>query len=84
MNSMEQPREPKFYPNEHVLASHESSSKDASSEATKSETLQEMVERFNTSENNFICGEALKIYFRTQNEEIALKALKLLRKASQW
>ncbi len=84
MRETEQPREPKFYPNESVLPIYESSSKDNSYGAKKSETLQEMAERFNANEGNFICGEALRIYFRTENEETALRALELLERAARY
>ena len=50
---------------------------------TESETLQEMTERFNTNKIAFICSEALKIYFRTKNEDTALKVLELLERAAR-
>ena len=81
---MEQPNEPKFYLNESVLPIYESSSKDNSYGAVESETLQEMIERFNENNIGFICGEALKIYFRAENEETVIRALELLERAAQY
>lgn len=50
----------------------------------EAETLDEMTERFNTNNISFICREALKIYFRTENEETAVRALELLERAAQY
>lgn len=50
----------------------------------KTETLQEMVERFNRDESNFIRVEALKIYSQTEKEESALKALEILERAVRY
>lgn len=47
------------------------------------ESLQKMTERFNANEKSFICGETLKIFFQTKNEETALRALELLERAAQ-
>ena len=50
----------------------------------EAKTLDEMTERFNTNNISFICREALKIYFRTENEETAVRALELLERAAQY
>lgn len=43
----------------------------------------ELIDKFNDNDKSFICSETLKIFYRTQNEEIALRALELLAKAAQ-
>ncbi len=47
------------------------------------ENVEEVTSRFNENSGSFICAEALKIYVRAANDEVALKALELLEKAAQ-
>ena len=49
----------------------------------KSETFEEMTARFNNDQGTFICTEALKIFHKAENEEIALEALRILERAAQ-
>lgn len=47
------------------------------------ETFDETAKRFNKDEKTFICTEALRLFYQTENDEIALEALKLLESAAQ-
>lgn len=45
--------------------------------------IEEVVDRFNTDKQNFICTEALKIFCQTKDDDTALRALELLTEAAQ-
>lgn len=49
----------------------------------RNETFEEMVVRFNKDERTFICTEALRVFYQTEDGKTALEALKLLESAAQ-
>lgn len=48
-------------------------------ENKEKETLKQAIERFDENDRQFICTEAFKIFYKTEDEKIALEALKLLK-----
>ena len=73
---MEQPRGP-------VQSAGNSSLVNGEQGMVNKGSLEETMEKFNDNKQSFICTEALKIFYKTQHEEIAIRALELLEKAAQ-
>ncbi len=48
----------------------------------KGEVIEEMAEKFNKDARQFIIDEAFGIYYKTDDEGIALEALKLLERVT--
>ena len=71
MNNLEYPREPEFYQKEGLTI------------PVNIETFEEMIERFNKNNVNFIETESLKTLYNSEKEEIRLEALKILVSAAQ-
>lgn len=49
----------------------------------RKETFEEITKRYNSESGVFIQTEALRVFYKTESEEIKLDALKLLWKAAQ-
>ncbi|MDE6052189.1 MAG: hypothetical protein K2G55_00200 [Lachnospiraceae bacterium] len=92
MSDVTQPREPIFYPNEMSVSIERADNEKntlktventLNKEPVNKHSLKETMDKFNENNQNFICTEALKIFYRTQSEEIALRALELLERVAQ-
>ena len=92
MSDVAQPREPIFYPNEMSIAIERVGKKEntlktvensLNQEIVNKDSLKEMMDKLNENKENFICTEALKIFYRTESEETALRALELLGTVTQ-
>ena len=81
MRGVELPREPVFYHDE--MNSKKANTVSNINAAEDEDGLKEIMDKFNANNQNFISAEALKIFCRTQDEGVALRALELLRTVAQ-